>query len=366
ANITEFGVTPLFSVDELARAGVGIVLYPLSAFRAMNAAALAVYEAVRRDGSQKRVVSTMQTRAELYDFLDYHAYEKKLDELCARDKEKCLRAEDPDRDPGAVVPARGLPLAGPRDERRARATLSRAVRIARGARGGYQEDEDEVASLVSVGARHRRGSVHSRHLRGPDRAQPPLLEHGLAREEGRRRDLRGLAPGFVLWLRRPSGAGRPGALRVREPAGLSARHPGLAQVGHPAPRGDGRPEEHPGARAVHHRAVRRIEGRRLRASSGGDGDVRQLARARLGGQLRTRPAVPLAGGDAADLGEAGEGAPARHAHARRRHVRQLRRRATAPRRVGRDPARQLGPGRGPAPPPALPRHPLPPPPPPPP
>ncbi len=88
ANITEFGVTPLFSVDELATAGVGIVLYPLSAFRAMNAAALAVYEAVRRDGSQKRVVSAMQTRAELYDFLDYHAYEEKLDELFARDKEE--------------------------------------------------------------------------------------------------------------------------------------------------------------------------------------------------------------------------------------------------------------------------------------
>jgi methylisocitrate lyase len=88
ANITEFGVTPLFSVDELAGAGVGIVLYPLSAFRAMNAAALSIYEAVRRDGSQKRVVSAMQTRAELYDFLDYHAYEGKLDELFAKDKEE--------------------------------------------------------------------------------------------------------------------------------------------------------------------------------------------------------------------------------------------------------------------------------------
>jgi methylisocitrate lyase len=88
ANITEFGVTPLFSVDELAGAGVEIVLYPLSAFRAMNAAALSVYEAVRRDGSQKRVVSAMQTRAELYDFLDYHAYEGKLDELFSRDKEE--------------------------------------------------------------------------------------------------------------------------------------------------------------------------------------------------------------------------------------------------------------------------------------
>ena len=88
ANITEFGVTPLFSVDELAGAGVGIALYPLSAFRAMNAAALSVYETVRRDGSQKRVVSAMQTRAELYDFLDYHAYEGKLDELFSRDKEE--------------------------------------------------------------------------------------------------------------------------------------------------------------------------------------------------------------------------------------------------------------------------------------
>jgi methylisocitrate lyase len=88
ANITEFGVTPLFSADELAGAGVGIVLYPLSAFRAMNAAALSVYETVRRDGTQKRVVSAMQTRAELYDFLDYHAYEGKLDELFAKDKEE--------------------------------------------------------------------------------------------------------------------------------------------------------------------------------------------------------------------------------------------------------------------------------------
>jgi methylisocitrate lyase len=88
ANITEFGVTPLFSVDELAGAGVEIVLYPLSAFRAMNAAALSVYETIRRDGSQKRVVSAMQTRAELYDFLDYHAYEGKLDELFSKDQKE--------------------------------------------------------------------------------------------------------------------------------------------------------------------------------------------------------------------------------------------------------------------------------------
>jgi len=87
ANITEFGVTPLYIVDELGGAGVRLVLYPLSAFRAMNAAALAVFETVRRERTQKRVVSAMQTRAELYDFLDYHAYERKLDELFSREKE---------------------------------------------------------------------------------------------------------------------------------------------------------------------------------------------------------------------------------------------------------------------------------------
>jgi methylisocitrate lyase len=88
ANITEFGKTPLFTVKELAGAGVAIVLYPLSAFRAMNAAALRVYEAIRKDGTQKGVVEQMQTREELYDFLDYHAYERKLDELFAREKKK--------------------------------------------------------------------------------------------------------------------------------------------------------------------------------------------------------------------------------------------------------------------------------------
>lgn len=84
ANITEFGSTPLFTVDELRSAGVAIALYPLSAFRAMNKAALAVYETVRRKGTQKDVLATMQTRDELYDYLDYHAYEKKLDELFTR------------------------------------------------------------------------------------------------------------------------------------------------------------------------------------------------------------------------------------------------------------------------------------------
>ena len=84
ANITEFGSTPLFTLDELRSAGVAIALYPLSAFRAMNQAALAVYESVRRKGTQKDVLGSMQTRDELYDFLDYHAYERKLDELFAR------------------------------------------------------------------------------------------------------------------------------------------------------------------------------------------------------------------------------------------------------------------------------------------
>jgi methylisocitrate lyase len=87
ANITEFGKTPLFSVQELAGANVAMVLYPLSAFRAMNAAALRVFEAIRKDGSQKKVVELMQTRDDLYDYLDYHAYEGKLDALFARDKE---------------------------------------------------------------------------------------------------------------------------------------------------------------------------------------------------------------------------------------------------------------------------------------
>jgi len=81
ANITEFGSTPLFTVDELASADVSMVLYPLSAFRAMNQAALHVYETVRKDGTQKNVVSTMQTRADLYEYLGYHVFEQKLDAL---------------------------------------------------------------------------------------------------------------------------------------------------------------------------------------------------------------------------------------------------------------------------------------------
>jgi methylisocitrate lyase len=86
ANITEFGSTPLFSVDELKSAGVAIVLYPLSAFRAMNKAALAVYATLRREGTQKSVVDSMQTRTELYDVIGYQQYEQRLDALFAKNK----------------------------------------------------------------------------------------------------------------------------------------------------------------------------------------------------------------------------------------------------------------------------------------
>ena len=81
ANITEFGSTPLFTTEELGSVGVSLALYPLSAFRAMNAAALQVYECLRKDGSQKAVVGQMQSRADLYNYLGYHEFEQKLDEL---------------------------------------------------------------------------------------------------------------------------------------------------------------------------------------------------------------------------------------------------------------------------------------------
>ena len=86
ANLTEFGMTPLFTLEELSSAGVSLALYPLSAFRAMSAAALKVYQTLRKEGSQKSVVSMMQTRSELYDFLNYYAYEHKLDELYSKEE----------------------------------------------------------------------------------------------------------------------------------------------------------------------------------------------------------------------------------------------------------------------------------------
>ena len=85
ANITEFGKTELYTTEQLGEVGIDMVLYPLSAFRAMNKAALNVYEQVRKDGTQANVVDTMQTRMELYDFLEYHEYEQKLDALFSKD-----------------------------------------------------------------------------------------------------------------------------------------------------------------------------------------------------------------------------------------------------------------------------------------
>jgi len=87
ANITEFGATPLFTTEELGGVGVSLVLYPLSAFRAMNKAALNVYQVLRSEGTQANVVDTMQTRMELYDYLNYHSFEQKLDELFASGSE---------------------------------------------------------------------------------------------------------------------------------------------------------------------------------------------------------------------------------------------------------------------------------------
>jgi methylisocitrate lyase len=85
ANITEFGSTPLFTIDELRGADVSLVLYPLSAFRAMSKAALAVYGAIRKEGTQKNVLDLMQTRAELYDHLGYHVFEQKLDAIFSQE-----------------------------------------------------------------------------------------------------------------------------------------------------------------------------------------------------------------------------------------------------------------------------------------
>ncbi|MFN7035775.1 MAG: methylisocitrate lyase [Bellilinea sp.] len=86
ANMTEFGKTPLLSAQQLAEAGVDLVLYPLSAFRAMSAAALKVYQTIRREGTQQSALEMMQTRAELYEVLNYYAYEQKLDQLFAKEK----------------------------------------------------------------------------------------------------------------------------------------------------------------------------------------------------------------------------------------------------------------------------------------
>jgi methylisocitrate lyase len=91
ANLTEFGLTPYFTVDELGGAGVKLVLYPLSAFRAMSRAAERVYAAIRLEGTQRGVLDSMQTREQLYGVLDYYAYERKLDALFAANGSKTTR-----------------------------------------------------------------------------------------------------------------------------------------------------------------------------------------------------------------------------------------------------------------------------------
>jgi methylisocitrate lyase len=124
ANLTEFGLTPYFTVAELGAAGVKLILYPLSAFRAMSRAALDVYRALRRHGTQKPVLAAMQTRDELYAVLDYHAYERKLDELFVRE----TRA--PDR-PERLAPERRAPekrAAGAARSVRAKSRRARAAR----------------------------------------------------------------------------------------------------------------------------------------------------------------------------------------------------------------------------------------------
>jgi methylisocitrate lyase len=88
ANITEFGLTPMFTRDELKQAGIQLILYPLSAFRAMSAAAINVYDAIRSEGTQQTVLGSMQTREQLYDVLGYHQYEQKLDDLFEKGKVK--------------------------------------------------------------------------------------------------------------------------------------------------------------------------------------------------------------------------------------------------------------------------------------
>jgi methylisocitrate lyase len=97
ANLTEFGLTPLFTIDELERAGIDLVLYPLSAFRAMSRAAELVYAVIKKTGTQRAMVDAMQTRDELYGVLGYHAYEQKLDELFAKNETKRARKPRPRR-----------------------------------------------------------------------------------------------------------------------------------------------------------------------------------------------------------------------------------------------------------------------------
>jgi methylisocitrate lyase len=97
ANITEFGKTPLYTIEELRSAGISLALYPLSAFRAMSAAALSVYRGIRAEGTQKQLLSQMQTRAELYDILNYQAYEQRMDELFGKQAKRLAKKQNASR-----------------------------------------------------------------------------------------------------------------------------------------------------------------------------------------------------------------------------------------------------------------------------
>jgi hypothetical protein len=147
ANLTEFGLTPYFTVAELGAAGVRLILYPLSAFRAMSRAALDVYRALRRHGTQKPVLAAMQTRDELYAVLDYHAYERKLDELYSRETQA----------PDAPRPVRRRTGDAPRAARRRAAEASGSVRPKpRRARAARPKPASESRKRKASKARKRR------------------------------------------------------------------------------------------------------------------------------------------------------------------------------------------------------------------
>src|SRR5690606_4281974 len=178
ANITEFGKTPLFTVEELKGAGVGIVLYPLSAFRAMNKAAEAVYEAIRRDGHQHRVLDLMQTRGERYDRSGYHPYEEQPDAPFQQAKNKASSPRDPhpNRNPSLTLketpegdqenpssPGNPRPQGRRAQDGRVRAPRHGPLRSAR------RSEAQEIRGPVG----HRRGQHRAVH-RGPQRQRPAL------------------------------------------------------------------------------------------------------------------------------------------------------------------------------------------------
>ncbi len=152
--------------------------------------------------------------------------------LCHSDPKESGDAQGTHGTAGAGLRGAGIPVADPGHEHGARRGVPTEIR----GPGGplpqrHEEDEDEIAPPLPVGARHRRGSPYAGYLRRPDRPQYPLLEHGLAREEGRRADDRGLAPGLRVRLAGPGGARRLGPLRVRGGPGMPVGHSRVAQSG---------------------------------------------------------------------------------------------------------------------------------------